>query len=265
MGEIIMYPYLSLYNIDIPVYGFCMALGILMVSTITAIKVKAVGATIEDVAIISAVAVGCALIGAKFFYVISSRSIHEVINHIKRLEFHLLFEGGLVFYGGLIFGILGAYIGSIIAKCSLKNLERIIVPYIPIGHAIGRIGCLFAGCCYGIDYNGIGAIYYRDAIYNMNGDIGRFPIQVVEAVGNIAITVVLVIYARKTRKFLDITIAYLNLYSIMRFFLEFFRGDLIRGGRGVFSTSQWIAVFVLVGCIAFKWISTIDFNALSKK
>ena len=255
-----MYPYLLLYNIEIPVYGLCMALGILVVSTISAIKMRNSGGMIENVIIVSAITVGFALIGAKLFYVMASYSIYEIFSLMKGMEFKFLFEGGFVFYGGLIFGILGAYIGGILAKCSLKNLESVIVTYITIGHAIGRIGCLFAGCCYGVEYSGIGAIYYKNTIYNMNESVGHFPVQVVEAVGNVAITVILVIYARKARKLFDITILYLVFYSAMRFCLEFLRGDLIRGRAGAFSTSQWIAIFIFAGCIGFTSIRTIKFR-----
>ena len=91
-----MYPYLSLYNIEIPVYGLCMALGILVVSTISVIKIKILGGIIEDVIIVSAITIGFALVGAKIFYVIVSCSIHEVINLIKGLEFKFLFELRLI-------------------------------------------------------------------------------------------------------------------------------------------------------------------------
>ena len=67
---------------------------------------------------------------------------------------HYLFYGGIVFYGGLL-GLLGFV--AIVAKIKNDDLNHIynyMAPAIPLFHAWARIGCLFAGCCYGKEWNG---------------------------------------------------------------------------------------------------------------
>ena len=129
------------------------------------------------------------------------------------------------------------------------DFERSAIPYIPLGHAIGRIGCLLAGCCHGFEYYGPLAV--KSEIL-ADGKM-YFPIQAVESVMNIIIMIILLLYRKKTDE-KDVSghgilILYLLLYSIMRFTNEFFRGDSVRGVR-ILSTSQWISVALFVACIA---------------
>lgn len=64
---------------------------------------------------------------------------------------HLLrvWEGGLVFYGGLLGGLLGGYLWCRRAGVPFLRAADRFIPYVALGHAIGRLGCLAAGCCYG--------------------------------------------------------------------------------------------------------------------
>src|SRR5690242_19724735 len=57
--------------------------------------------------------------------------------------------GGMVFYGGMIFGILALLIYARITKLELSNLFDIFAPGLALGLAVGRIGCFMAGCCWG--------------------------------------------------------------------------------------------------------------------
>ena len=160
-----------------------------------------------------------------------------------------MLKGGFVFYGGLIGGILGVFIYSKQFKISFKELLLILLPVVPLIHSIGRIGCLCAGCCYGMEYHGFGAITFHDSLLAPN-DVPLFPMQVVEAICNFIIFIVLLVTYKKFLGTYKTVGLYLVLYSIVRFTLEFFRGDLIRGIYFSLSTSQWISIVLFIIGIA---------------
>ena len=160
-----------------------------------------------------------------------------------------MLKGGFVFYGGLIGGILGVLVYSKQFKISFKELLLILLPVVPLIHGIGRIGCLCAGCCYGMEYHGFGAITFHNSLLAPN-DVPLFPMQIVEAICNFVIFIVLLLTYKKFLGTYKTVGLYLVLYSVVRFTLEFFRGDLIRGIYFSLSTSQWISIVLFIVGIA---------------
>ncbi len=190
-----------------------------------------------------------------FLYTIVTYDIDTIINNI--LKGNLKMFGGIVFYGALIGGILGAIIGVRITKTAIPKIEKIVVPYIPIGHAIGRMGCVLAGCCYGMNYDGPFAIYYRESIAGAHQTQGYFPIQILEALINLGISFLLVKLRKKATKNFQLLSVYLILYGFSRFLLEFLRGDKLRGFYFSLSTSQWLSLgLILIGSIYLILISS---------
>ena len=154
-------------------------------------------------------------------------------------------RGGFVFYGGLAGGILGLMVCKKICRISVWKYAETYIPCLPLVHAFGRIGCALTGCCYGIPYDGIGAIVYHHSIIAPNNTT-LFPIQVVEAGADLLIVVSLLVYIFKKRKSQQNSILlYCTLYASVRFVLEFLRYDLDRGQFLWFSTSQWISLAVI--------------------
>lgn len=109
----------------------------------------------------------------------------------------------------------------------------------------GRIGCFCSGCCYGMEYNGFGHIVFSNTPYAPIG-VSLFPSQLVEAFLNLIIFMVLAFLYKKYSNSYKIVSLYLILYSIVRFILEFFRGDAIRGFLFGISTSQWISIVLFI-------------------
>lgn len=95
--------------------------------------------------------------GAKLLYLIV-----DFPNLIASPETALLrlASGGAIFYGGLIGGILGGYLYTHVYHLNAIEFFDIAVPCLALAQAFGRIGCFFNGCCYGIPYNGPGAVHY---------------------------------------------------------------------------------------------------------
>jgi len=149
--------------------------------------------------------------------------------------------GGFVFYGGLIGGTAGIIICSKYFSRKAAEYTDVMAMILPLGQAIGRIGCFLNGCCYGCDYNGPLCVEYP-----VNGTLRCvFPVWFLES----AICIFLFIqlsYLCKSRKAGYRTAAYFIEYGTLRFFLEFLRGDELRGYLSVLSVSQVISIAVVI-------------------
>ena len=245
-----MLPFLHIFGLEIPMYGLMAVLGFLSVSVIAFFRAGKSGLQRENLIIIAAMIVGCAVIGGKLMFIFVTWSPAEIRGMISGGEWELLMDGGIVFYGGLIGGIAGAFLGSLIAGDDLRNYLDIIIPVVPLGHAIGRIGCLCAGCCYGKPTDSFLGIVYPDNIGGAPAGIALLPVPLLEAAANLVIFAILMYVSRKTTSRYLTTFLYCIFYGTIRFILEFYRDDSIRGIAGGLSTSQWISLGMVVGALA---------------
>ncbi|MBQ7923205.1 MAG: prolipoprotein diacylglyceryl transferase [Clostridia bacterium] len=154
----------------------------------------------------------------------------------------LSYFSGNVFYGGMIGGLLSAVIYCKIAHIDYRKYTNNGALFIPLFHVFGRIGCFLSGCCFGMECS-VGFVYKYSLIESAN-HVRRFPIQLVEAAGNLIIFLVLYHLFNKNKK--NLLSLYFVLYSILRFTTEFFRGDDYRGFLFSLSTSQIISVILLI-------------------
>jgi phosphatidylglycerol:prolipoprotein diacylglycerol transferase len=181
-----------------------------------------------------------AWLGAKSFFLYFSAQ-DKIIQYLYADYFWL--GGGFVFYGGLIFGLIFYLIYSLWRKKFNFKKSYLLIPGLAFGHAVGRVGCFLTGCCYGSQCDLPWAI-------SMHGE-SRHPVQLYEAIALLLLGYLTLWWIKKKKSNADIITNYLMLYSVVRFIIEFFRGDEV---RGVFwfwlslSTSQLIsfALFVLV-------------------
>ena len=233
-----MYPYIQFWGLKISSYGMMMCVACVIVGAICLRRAKLRHVLAEDVLIVAAFAIGFGLFCGGLLFVFITYPVEYIWQCIINGQYHI-FLGGIVFYGGLIGGVLGALLGCKVARCSVDAMIRVVVPYIPLGHGIGRIGCVLAGCCYGIPYEGPLAIHI-----SANPRAGYFPVQLVEAVINIGICAALHRYERKAKP-ISLLALYLVFYAVVRFGLEFVRGDEIRGIAAGLSSSQWISVMLI--------------------
>ncbi len=248
-----MLPFLNILGAKIPTYGLCLVIAVFLSCFLIYRSIKS-DKTItkenvppEYLLIILVICIFAFILGAKLLFTLVTYDISYIIEQTARLSFSFITQNsGMVFYGGLIFGITGALIAAHFTKIDLFGIEKHIVPYVPLGHAIGRIGCLLGGCCYGMKYSGLGAVYYKHSIIGLSPDVGFFPVQPLEALLDIFIMFILLKYAKKPRHRGNILSFYLLLYAIMRFLTEMFRGDSFRGIFSGFSTSQWISLGLIV-------------------
>lgn len=244
-----MYPYIYIFGREIGTYGLCMLLGIILAVILGIRRGKPRGLQFEDVLIVGAFALGCALISGCLLFVFVTYTPQQIWQYICSGNFGFL-SSGIIFYGGLVGGVLGALIGIRVAGCAFSVIENAVVPFIPLGHAVGRIGCVMAGCCYGFAYEGPFALYYPNSVSGLAPTQGYFPVQPLESLINVIICLLLLLYDKRKHRTFDLLFVYLGLYAIARFFLEMLRGDMIRGMWNMLSTSQIISLILLFVGIA---------------
>ena len=155
---------------------------------------------------------------------------------------------GFVVYGGIITGILTILIYCRVKKISAMSYLDLFAPSVAVNQGIGRIGCFLAGCCYGRETNSRFGVIFPEGCLAPAG-VRLIPTQLISAAGMLLIAAGLIFYAKKAKYRLTVTGFYLLSYSIGRFFVEFLRNDY-RGSVGIFSTSQFISLFLFVISIA---------------
>ena len=159
---------------------------------------------------------------------------------------------GFVVYGGIITGILTIFVYCRVKKLKFLEYIDLFATVVPVNQALGRIGCLLAGCCYGKHTESRFSIVFPEGAMAPAG-VRLFPSQPVMAAGNFVIFLLLTaLYlhtcptksGKKSGRYIPglATSLYLMLYSLGRFVIEFFRDDP-RGNVGALTTSQFIAIF----------------------
>ncbi|MCR5688428.1 MAG: prolipoprotein diacylglyceryl transferase [Lachnospiraceae bacterium] len=160
---------------------------------------------------------------------------------------------GFAVYGGIITGIATIFVYCRIKKLKFPEYIDLFAASVPINQALGRLGCLLAGCCYGRPTDSHFSLVFPEGSMAPPG-IRLIPTQPIMAAENFVIFLVVCGYCvlsspgREGKpaklKYIDgvPTTLYLILYSVGRFIIEYFRDDY-RGSVGIFSTSQFIALF----------------------
>jgi phosphatidylglycerol:prolipoprotein diacylglycerol transferase len=164
-------------------------------------------------------------------------------------ELMTLVRSGGVFYGGLIVAVLVAMWYMWRHRMPIWSVSDVFAPGIALGHVIGRMGCFFAGCCFGRPTEVPWAVTFTNEYAARNVgtpiNVALHPTQLYEAGAELLILGVLLLVERRGRAFPGRTFwGYMLLYGISRFIIEFYRGDP-RGTVGMFSTSQFVSLLIV--------------------
>jgi phosphatidylglycerol:prolipoprotein diacylglycerol transferase len=165
-----------------------------------------------------------------------------------------IWEGGLVFYGGLIGCILTAWYYLRRHQLNFWQVADIFMPGVALGHAFGRIGCFLAGCCYGktCDARAWYAVTFPGLPESLAPPgVPLYPTQLIESAANFLVFALLAWRSRKKAFDGQILLLYLITYAILRGAIELLRGDRERGFvlQGWLSTSQLISLILLVAAL----------------
>ncbi len=187
-----------------------------------------------------------ALVGAKLMLLVVD--FEQFTSDPSRLL--VLLKSGGVFYGGLLLAVPVAW--WYIRKHSLPLWTTcdLFAPGIALGHAIGRMGCLLAGCCYGRATDLPWGITFTNTLAAANVgtplEIALHPTQVYEAIAELTVLALLLSGERRWRPFAGRTFwTYLVLYPTARFVIEFYRGDPRGMPLGTISTSQLLSALIV--------------------
>ena len=126
------------------------------------------------------------------------------------------------------------------------------MPSIALAQGFGRVGCLLAGCCYGRETDSAFHIVFRHSSYAPN-NVQLIPTQIIMSVLNFAHFFLLIFLAKRVKARGQVAACYLMCYSVGRFFMEYLRNDP-RGNVSLFSTSQFISLFILAAGVALFFV-----------
>jgi phosphatidylglycerol---prolipoprotein diacylglyceryl transferase len=249
-----MYPkLLDLGPITIHTYGLLLAAAFIAGIWMTGRNARKAGINPDSIWNMGLVVIFAALVGAKIILFLSNVQYYSQ-NFREVFSLSTLRSPG-VYYGGLALA-LGAAVLYVLKKgLPALLIADIAAPGIALGQAFGRLGCLSAGCCYGKSTHLPWAIVFKSAYsYENVGvplNVPLHPTQIYDLLGALCLFVFLTWRLSKKHVTGQIILEYLGLYSILRFFVEFFRDD-DRGFvlYGLLSTSQFIAILMIIGSAA---------------
>lgn len=213
------------------VYGLMIALGFLIGMFYVKHESQRVGLDTDRVLDLFFWTMVAGLAGSRLMYFITEPS-HQVFSN--PLVFFKVWEGGLVFQGGIIGAAPVALWYTRRHKIPFFKMADTFSPPLSLGHALGRIGCFFAGCCWGaqcpIDFP-------LRLVFAQNPDVGTgvpfgvplYPTQLAESFGEFCIFTFLILYRKKKPFDGSLFVIYLTVYSVLRMVIELYRGDAVRG------------------------------------
>ncbi|PIS47650.1 MAG: prolipoprotein diacylglyceryl transferase [Elusimicrobia bacterium CG08_land_8_20_14_0_20_51_18] len=259
MYNIPMHPYLiQLGGFKLPAYGFMMAMAYLAAIWYILRKSKKENFDREVVSDLIFYCVLSGLLGGKILYILTfwdhfGAGFSEKLGNIFTLE---TLRVGFVFYGGFLSALAAALVFSRMKKISFFKMADLFSPALALAHALGRLGCFAAGCCHGTPTNGPFGVVFSSPFCQVKSEYLNLPIhpaQLYESFGNFFIFLVLSsLYSRKYLKKDGLLFAlYLFLYSVLRFIVEFFRGD--ERGAFLLGLSQ-AQIISLVNALLFLFV-----------
>ena len=243
-----MHPYLvRLGPFRLPAYGVFVSMGFFLAAYLAGKRAPREGIERDSIYDLAFWILLSGVLGARLYFVL--QHLGEFASSPVSILF--VWRGGLAIIGGIVAGAAGA-----VAYCRIKGLPLfktldIVAWALPLAQAVGRIGCFFAGCCYGKPCSLSWAVVFKNPDSLAPIGVPLHPTQLYHMFSNLLVFFVLsLVYRRKSFEG-QILSLYLMLYSVGRFIVEFFRGDN-RGFWGPLSVPQWLCVgMFLVGAALY--------------
>jgi prolipoprotein diacylglyceryl transferase len=212
-----MHPILfEIGKIKIHSYGVMVALGFLVAIYLASREARRNGVPPQKIFDIGLYALLFGIAGARILHVLLDFRYYA--GH--PLEIIMINRGGLSIHGGLLAGIAAAYLFIKLNRIPLWKTADIIIPYLALAQAIGRMGCYLNGCCYGTPT-------YLPFGISLPGHILRLhPIQLYLALFLFLTFIALKIIYKRKKYDGEAFFSYFLIFSFGRFFIDFLRGDL---------------------------------------
>jgi phosphatidylglycerol---prolipoprotein diacylglyceryl transferase len=236
----------SIGPLTLHTYGLFVALGFIA-GIATAIRLgKSIGLNSNNILDMGFIIILSGLIGSRIVYIIINLSYYRS----NPLDIFKLWQGGLVFSGGLVAVIIVVLFYVRKHKYNIWTIGDLWAPAASIGEGIGRIGCFFAGCCYGRPCDLPWAVTFTDPKSIAILNIPLHPTQLYSFISSMIIFVILMFLHSKRKYEGQVFLWFLILHSTARLIIERFRGD----SRGVvfsgnLTMTQFIALIILFAAV----------------
>lgn len=236
---------------DLYTYGLLFTIAVLVGMVLVVVFSRRQEIDVNKTLTLGTLAALSGIMGAKFLFVILEWNHYS--RHLSEILSLATLRTGGVFSGGLVTAI--AFSARYIYKQHLSVLRTAdaFAPALALGHAIGRLGCFAAGCCYGKPTTAFWGITFSSPL---TSDLSHTPLgvplhptQLFESAIEVANFFILVRLLDRKRFDGQVMAVYLAVYGVARFFLEFLRGDPGRGEvfNGLLTGTQLIAMGLLIG------------------
>lgn len=236
-----MYPILfHIGSLEIHTYGVLVAAGFLLGLMTAAKRAKTEGIDPERINDLGVLLIVAGMVGGKLFHIIFFWNDFIAGWHAAGIA---SLREGFVFYGGFICATLAGVAYIRFKVLPLAKLADAFAPSIALGHAFGRLGCFFEGCCYGKACTLPWAMKFPAL------GVPVHPTQLYEAAGNFTIFTVLTVYYRRKSFDGQIWWLYVLSYGVLRFGIEFVRGDYDVHYFGVFTIGHVIATVMIFAAL----------------
>jgi phosphatidylglycerol---prolipoprotein diacylglyceryl transferase len=229
-------------GIPLATYGVLLAIGFILALWLTARLAARDGLPKQRIYDLGLYVLAASLIGSKLLMIVTEWNDYGGDWH-RMLSLDFLRSGG-VFYGGLLAAVIASIVLMRLWHLPWPKTADAFAPGIALGHAIGRLGCFSAGCCWGKPTASWIGVHFSEKANELTGvpiDSALIPTQLIEAVANLLIFAFLMWLTRRRKFEGQVIYAYLMIYAVTRFTVEFWRDDP-RGALFGISTSQFIAI-----------------------
>lgn len=237
-----MHPILFTWGkLNIYSYGLMVALGIITAMFLIERESVRSGLAKEKIVDLIFWIIIWGLVGARLFYIV----LYPDVYVRAPLDIFKLYEGGLIFFGSLVFGIIAAWVNFRNKKLPVFKTLDILMLYLPLAHAFGRMGCFLNGCCSGKPTSLPWGIVFPGQIDAVH------PSQLYSVFALLMIFLILKLIRRKQLFNGQIFSAYLILYGLKRFLIEFIRDNPVLWlGLSIY---QYISL-LLIGAGIFSYV-----------
>lgn len=230
----------NLFGLEIKFYGILIALGMLIGIIVAVYNTKFRDLKPEDIYTVALYALPLAIVGARLYYVLFSGETFSF------WEVFAIWKGGMAIYGGVIGGALGVLLFCLIHKKIFLKLADVACISLVLGQSIGRIGCYFSGCCYGIEVTNPNLMWFPfSTMINGTWHLSTF---FYESFFDMVIFIGLLFAIKKIKTDGVIMSLYFIFYGIVRCIIEGFRGDsLFLGNSGIRVSQLLSGILIIVG------------------
>jgi len=246
-----MYPELfHIGSLTIYSYGFFIILGVILSFLYLYKHKQEFGLSVDKISEFFLYCFGSVFVGGKLFYF-----LERPVYYIKNInEFFKDFGQGFVFYGSFLLTI------PVLIWWFRRNKIPVLYAFDftavcgALVHGFGKIGCFMAGCCHGIQCDSKWGVVFTDphsVAFPLNVTV--YPVQLWDASVILLIAVFLILFRSKKQFEGQLFLIYAMVYSVSRFFTEYYRGDDSRGFvlKNQLSYGQFVAIIVILVSVFF--------------